>query len=193
MRAAVATLQQVGLDMLWRLQERATVVRWLLGHGKVIEAITLCQKRRGQWRAGLSPASIPGIDFFNAAVAAVHERESVDVGGPARPYLIVSQDREQSGAIAAEPFTRGPGERVEVMHTVYKFISEWDHSSLTITSSGRSKLATQTQFKFIYTPPTPSSSSPFVPGQPLREGWEDLCCFNELHTAIFNEQFGLIG
>ncbi len=34
-KSAVQLLQQVGLDMLWRLGEYSIVVRWLLGHGKV--------------------------------------------------------------------------------------------------------------------------------------------------------------
>ena len=159
----------------------------MLGHSKVIEAITLCQKRRGQWRAGLSPSSIPGIDFFNAAVAAVHERESVGVG-----YTHHSNQHQQhqqcEGDADPDPFVLGPGERVEMMHTVFKFISEWDHSSLSTSGTGKSRMASQTQFKFVYTPYSSiSSTSHSGPG-----GWEEACCFNEVHTAIFNEQFGLV-
>jgi len=39
--AAIRILQQVGLDMLWRLGEEVMAVRWMLGHGKVIDHISL--------------------------------------------------------------------------------------------------------------------------------------------------------
>lgn len=59
-KSAITSLRQVSLDMLWRLRERTTVVRWLLGRGLIIDSISLCSKKRGQWRECLSPASIPG-------------------------------------------------------------------------------------------------------------------------------------
>jgi hypothetical protein len=59
-KSAITSLRQISLDILWRLRERTTVVRWLLGRGLVLESILLCSKKRGQWRKGLSPASIPG-------------------------------------------------------------------------------------------------------------------------------------
>lgn len=67
----VPTLQQAGIDMLWRLEERAVAVRWLLGQGEVTEAMHVCIKRKGCWRNGLAPSSIPGVDFFAAAVMCV--------------------------------------------------------------------------------------------------------------------------
>lgn len=39
--SAIKCLQQVGLDMLWRLDEKALTVRWMLGHGKVI-SLAIC-------------------------------------------------------------------------------------------------------------------------------------------------------
>ena len=42
------SLQQVGLDMLWRLHERSMVIRWLCGHGRVNEAMALCVRNRGK-------------------------------------------------------------------------------------------------------------------------------------------------
>lgn len=38
---AIRTLQQVGLDILWRLKQSTVIVRWLLGHGEVMHAIDL--------------------------------------------------------------------------------------------------------------------------------------------------------
>ena len=67
----VRTLQQAGVDMLWRLEERAVAVRWLLGRGEVAEAMNVCIKRKGCWRKGLAPSAIPGADFFMAAVTCV--------------------------------------------------------------------------------------------------------------------------
>lgn len=146
LQSAVATLQQVGLDMLWRLQERATVIRWLLGHGKVIEAINLCKKHRGQWRAGLSPASIPGTDFFVAALIALQEKkfEVNDTAEDADSEWGYSDeeadefphgdDGEAAKELSAPPpawsYVLSPGDRVEMLHTVYKFIQEWDHAVL---------------------------------------------------------------
>jgi len=163
--SAIANLQQVGLDMLWRLQERTTVVRWLLGHGKVMEAISLCQKRRGQWRTGLSPASIPGADFFLAAVMALHAKHPIleeeededdedeesderkdslerDAATVRNTYVDDGEERDDTSY-----FVLGPGERVELMHTVYKFIREWDHTCINASATtGKSRLGSQTQF-----------------------------------------------
>jgi hypothetical protein len=150
LRSAVATLQQVGLDMLWRLHERSTVIRWLLGHGRVIEAISLCSKKKGQWRSGLSPGSIPGVDFFTSAISAIqkltisNENElEIDYDDGYEYEYDTQQNEVQKGTMKVYNHR---GEILQLLHTVYKFLSEWDHTSLNHQAKGLSKLASLTTF-----------------------------------------------
>lgn len=151
-KSAVRGLQQVSLDMLWRLQERATVVRWLLGHGKVMDAISLCLKRKGQWRAGLSPGSIAVVEFFTSAVKSFESTVTTN-------QFNISIDCLQLEASVDEPAikidqsvlnvenSKTKTENVMIMYTIYNFIKEWDKSILIINpTTGKSKLAMQCQF-----------------------------------------------
>ena len=70
-------LCQSAFDMLWRLNEITTAVRRLLDLGMVSEAISLCTKSKGTWRRGLSPASIPGVDFYKAGLVAIRAMDEV--------------------------------------------------------------------------------------------------------------------
>lgn len=70
--ASLSVMRQVGLDILWRLDERITVLNWLLNHSMVLEAIDICKKRNGQWQKWLPPGCISGIDFFIGAVKAMN-------------------------------------------------------------------------------------------------------------------------
>ena len=137
--STVYTIRQVSLDMLWRLNEKATVVRWLLGKGDIIDAISLCSKRKNQWRDGISPELISSTEFFVSAMYA----------------LRLMDDHED-------------GEKIELLYTVHRFISDWDKSSITRRMEKRkefpSKLATQT----------------FFPDN----------IFTNQHNAIFRKMFG---
>lgn len=70
-RHSLVAIRQAGLDLLWRTQDKVTVVRWMLSHGIVLDAISLCTKIRGQWRSGLTSVSISGLDFFRSAISEV--------------------------------------------------------------------------------------------------------------------------
>jgi hypothetical protein len=100
----IATLKQSGLDMFWRLRDRAFVVKWLLEHNYVIDAINLCMKRKGKWRIGLSPTSVPGIDFFRSAIS----------------------------EISLNHANMSEGKRVELLFTVYKFLADWDTTLIAV-------------------------------------------------------------
>jgi hypothetical protein len=119
--STVHTIRQVSLDMLWRLNEKVTVVRWLLGRGDIIDAITLCSKRKNQWRDGITPELISSTEFFVSAMYALRLMEGTD-----------------------------EGEKIELLYTVHRFICEWDKTSIARRIEKRkefpSKLATQTFF-----------------------------------------------
>jgi hypothetical protein len=69
LKHSLIAIRQAGLDLLWRTQDKVTVVRWMLSHGIVMDAISLCTKIRGQWRAGLTSVTISGLDFFRSAIS----------------------------------------------------------------------------------------------------------------------------
>lgn len=69
LKHSLVAIRQAGLDLLWRTQDKVMVVRWMLSHGIVMDAISLCTKIRGQWRAGLTAVSISGLDFFRSAIS----------------------------------------------------------------------------------------------------------------------------
>jgi hypothetical protein len=128
-------LQQVGLDMLWRLGERSTVVRWLLGHGRLEEALGLCQKRKGRWRAALGPGSVPASEFFSGALGALQATCAPD------------SDSDSEFGEAADEYLLNQGERVELLHAVYRFLAEWDPQALQADNKGRgSPLSLQAAF-----------------------------------------------
>jgi hypothetical protein len=69
LKHSLIAIRQAGLDLLWRTQDKVMVVRWMLSHGIVMDAISLCTKIRGQWRPGLTAVSISGLDFFRSAMS----------------------------------------------------------------------------------------------------------------------------
>eukprot|EP01041_Mallomonas_annulata_P001633 gene1633-3166_t len=113
MSMLIELLQSAGLDMLWRLKEKRAVVRWMLSHGQLNDAIALCiRDNKGNWHPGLvPPQSVSGVEFFTATVDMLEN---------------IRQD----------------GKKVEIMYTVCRFLGEWDQELITIDKSlGRSKLA----------------------------------------------------
>jgi hypothetical protein len=171
---AVRVLQQVGLDILWRIRERATVVRWLLGRGRVLEAISLCSKRRGRWREGLTPHDVSGTDFFIAALTAIRSinrgmddvadddgddtdnesapdtpADDVTIDDPAGPQRGSETEDEADFDEDAyeEAIAHIRARRVQIMTCVHKFIWEWDRDAFkTSNEENRSKLSLQAQF-----------------------------------------------
>ncbi len=75
------------MDMLWRLDEKSTIVRWHLTHGLVVEAIMLCSKKLGVWRSGLSAGCISGVEFFASAIQVV---SAMTLDGPASSDLAMA-------------------------------------------------------------------------------------------------------
>lgn len=76
MQSAMQILQQAGIDMLHRLDEKVTLVLWHLGHARIVEAVMMCTKKSGLWRAGLPPGCISGIEFFNSAMKAIENLDN---------------------------------------------------------------------------------------------------------------------
>lgn len=119
-KSSISTLQQVGIDMLWRLQEYVTVIRWMLGHIRVMEAINICLKKRSLWKTLLSCSAIPASEFF---IAAVMKLESIHV--ECESYKAKTNDIRY----------HANGEKNEILQTLYNFIREWDSSSLIVVAS----------------------------------------------------------
>jgi len=71
----VGILRNFGIEMLWRLGEKVQVVRWLLEHSYINEALNLSSRsnERERWggaREYLNADAISGLEFFNAALKA---------------------------------------------------------------------------------------------------------------------------
>lgn len=116
------TLLQTGLDMLWRLKERATVVRWLLEHHYVLNAVVLCMKRKSKWRSGLTPVTIPGLEFYRAGI------------------LLLVESHKKSPSMSES-------DKVHLLYTIYKFLTLWDTSLIAVQKfSGKSRLASLINF-----------------------------------------------
>lgn len=134
----VRTLQQAALDMLWRLEEKSTVVRWLCSHGRVSDAMRLCQRRRGKWRRGLSPATINGCDFYNGALLLVQARSR-------------NKNGRDGGEGQGEEYQLSYARRLGLYFAVYRFLLGWDSSLLSVPSNGKSPLAAQSSFPAGFT------------------------------------------
>ena len=127
------TLQQAALDMLWRLHERNTVVRWLCSHGRISEAMKLCQRRRGAWRRGLSPSTVSGCDFYNGALLQVQSTRREHGSGDG--------DGDGDGG-----FSLSYPRRLGICFAVYRFLLSWEPSLLLPSSKGKSQLASMSAF-----------------------------------------------
>ena len=138
----LALLQQAGVDMLWRLDERSVAVRWLLAHGCVSTAIACCIKRKGNWRKGLFPSGVLGLDFYLSAVSLVTKQ--------VQQRLHLRQQQQGVGGGGGDDGGRSAGEaggvlvegayqmsvdptelleetrRCQLFHSLYMFLREWD-------------------------------------------------------------------
>jgi hypothetical protein len=146
---AVSSMRQAGVDMLWRLNEKTAVVRWMLSHGKVSDAMILCTKTKGQWKNGLSPMGISGLDFFRSAMTELcHLRE---VGVLSSTVCVSLEDvtgkrnmswktsrfsrcQKQKGFVSISDMEVLSAEQqgVKLMHAIYHFLNTWDPSLLTV-------------------------------------------------------------
>jgi hypothetical protein len=147
--ATIQTLQQASVDMLWRLDERYIIVRWLCGHGRVGLAMRLCQRRKGVWRRGLSPHTISGCEFFNGAVLVVTAQSSAkspSFSSSHRRRKNKSKKGSSAGNDDACNFTCPYTRRLGLLHAVYRFLVAWDPTLLTVSAGGKSRLAAQASF-----------------------------------------------
>ncbi len=117
MKSATSTLRQVGLDMLWRLGERTLVVRWLLGNGHSSDAMALCGKQKNQWRRGLDPGTVSGVDFYKAVVNGISTKD------------------------AAGNFLQSYSQRVGRLYSLVLFLREWDPEVLEPDTSIKSEVS----------------------------------------------------
>jgi hypothetical protein len=108
-------LRQSAFDMLWRLNEITTAVRRLLEFGLLVDAISLCTKSKGTWRRGLSPASIPGIDFYRAGVLAMRGLDSLSgcTNGGSEDISALIEQR-----------------KCALFSVLFSFIADWDNGLL---------------------------------------------------------------
>ncbi len=131
LRSAVRILHQTGLDMLWRIGEKPLVVRWLLTHGRITDAMRLCCRHKGQWRAGLPQGCVDGVDFYDGAVVALRAPSSDEscclVGAGAAGHVSFSPDTQHT-AWQAKP--TGYAQRVGLLFSVYQFVKEWQVEAL---------------------------------------------------------------
>jgi len=118
-------LRQAGMDMLWRLNEKSSAVRWLLREGEVVEAMQVAGKEQrryqfliqqleedgggDQWdrEERVTSINVSGIEFFKAA--ATKARLMGEKEAYRRPILFFA---------------------------LFKFLREWDYT-LIATSGGR--------------------------------------------------------
>lgn len=105
-------LRQSAFDMLWRLGEITTAVRRLLDFGLLSDAISLCAKSKGTWKHGLSPASIPGIDFYNSGLICLRSMEALKT----RMHIV-----EERSLRAIE------SRKQEILSSLFSFLIDWDN------------------------------------------------------------------
>jgi len=164
-RTALGVTRQSALDVLWRLDERVTVVKWHLSHGEVLRALAHCKKKGGAWQAPLLPGSIPGCDFFSAAVSAVAALQGVSPSSGSPRHTPQKSSRPPSQldvTAAAEEVPQSPlsprnidpkeiqrakdkkaavnGSSTALFYAVYLFLREWDNASLLTTPMVRPSL-----------------------------------------------------
>jgi hypothetical protein len=154
-RSALGVMRQCALDVLWRLDERVTVVKWHLNHGEVLRAMSFCKKKAGHWLGPLVPGSIPGADFFAAAVSAVSLLQGVPVvsgshkgtpqkdprppsrHGVASPDETLSSSDDQCDPKeirrAKDKKASINGAAISLFYAVYLFLREWDNAILLTT------------------------------------------------------------
>jgi len=152
MHSAMRTLKQAGLDMLWRIGERPLVVRWLLVHGRITDAMRLCTRNRGQFRAGLPQGCISGIDFFDEVINAIKIPMVFDdlslsfMNDEARDGRFTGNNGVGGGA----PLEMGYIQRVGILYSVYQFLKDWDPDTLTpdLQQPEQSQLAVQSRVGF---------------------------------------------
>ena len=147
----ISVLRRLGLDMLWRLQELGILVRWMLSHGAVYDAMSVCmsniQSQPGNTRSNnngssssssssgssisrggcLSADTIPGIEFFRSAVAVADRRH--------RAAVEEQIDLSISFAFAADLFSH-----------LYRFLKNWEAKLVARAPGGISPLADLEQF-----------------------------------------------
>jgi len=134
MFSAMRTLRQAGLDMLWRIGEQPLVIRWMLVHGRATDAMRLCTRYRGQFRAGLPRGCISGVDFFDGVVSAIKtpmvlDEVSLDLMGEGGGGF-GGNSSAPSGEVGA-PLEMGYIQRVGIFYSVYQFLQDWDPEILT--------------------------------------------------------------
>jgi hypothetical protein len=167
---AIATLQQAAMDMLWRLDEKSTIVRWHLTHGLVVEAVMMCSKKLGVWRSGLAPGCISGVEFFSSAVQVVSAMTSD--GSVSSDLSMAHRLIAQSEAMDLQAEQEERAERKEALHSIEgratKVCEEGDSPSLRSHSSSFERLVLPS-----FDPSAPSSLYPFR-DQLVREQTEAL-------------------
>jgi hypothetical protein len=161
---AIATLQQAGRDILWRGQEHGTVIRWMLSHGQLDEALRLCIKFRSSFKN--ATAVVPGVDFFRAALADISsslkaQKQGQGQGGAAdlskasrtRPWRQNKYEVRSGGQGQGQGMTShqcrysSEDDRVALLNSLHAFLMKWDASLFSFQqSTGRSRMAALVDF-----------------------------------------------
>lgn len=91
---------------------------------QLMEAITLCRRKRDMTGVNLSANDIPAMEFFTATVSKL---QTIN--------MAVKFMTERSEERDDREIMKYDGEKVEIMQTVYNFLKEWDATSMVIAST----------------------------------------------------------
>eukprot|EP01038_Epipyxis_sp_PR26KG_P005597 gene5597-7725_t len=156
-------LKEYGLNLLWILDEKITIVKWYLGHGYIFDAISICCKKNGGWTNGLQPGCISSKEFLNSSFLCISSirtngiKKVNEMINKAKEVEVLAMQEMNSVSlpkhIAYEQLIEDENKLIdnmidEVMFAVYMFIQEWDSSILLPSAAdiGRSRLAIETVF-----------------------------------------------
>ena len=151
---AISTLQQAGKDILWRGHDHGTVIRWMLSHGHLDEALRLCIKSKTSLKN--ASAVVPGVDFFRAALMelSLSLKKGIDEKESKTDACRVPNQqpwRQNKYQIRTEDVTRKKYmtevEGIALLNSLHAFLNKWDASLFTLQqSTGKSRLASMIDF-----------------------------------------------
>jgi hypothetical protein len=131
---AMKKCRSISLQMLWRLNELVTIVKWYLTQGLVMEAMELCQQ--GMQSNGpdndlrLLPSTVSGAEFFTATLNSFYSNNiSTTTSSPStsmKTTISSTRSAVESSGKKQEIHT----ERIRLLYAVYSFLKMWDKSIL---------------------------------------------------------------
>ena len=145
---AISTMQQAGKDILWRCQEYGTVIRWMLSHGHLKEALRLCIKSKNLMKN--ASVIVAGIEFFRAALNEIRgalklfNSDTSRVNDAKVPWR---QNKYQLKYATTPCQAMSEDEAVAFLNSLHAFLLKWDSSIFSfLQSTGKSRLASEIEF-----------------------------------------------